>query len=158
MKAFTLVLMNQKQSASCWEKNICSILPARRESNTFPARRRDNNVSQEGRFCLIIAEGRKKKKKKKARVRPINYIINFYINYCALLLNFTLLYVSQEGSVLRTDIPKNNCRWLLSMNPEDSAIGSDVSGKVYLHQKSHSGFEVYPDTEFSPLDFGFVFF
>ena len=44
------------------------------------------------------------------------------------------------------------------MNPEDSGIGSDVSGKVYLHQKSHSGFEVYPDTEFSPLDFGFVFF
>ena len=114
MKAFTLVLMNQEQSASCWEKNICSILPARRESNTFPARRRDNNVSQQGRFRLIIAEGRKKK----ARVRPINYIINFYIKSCALLLNFTLFYVSQEGSVLRTYISKNSCRWLLLMNPE----------------------------------------
>ena len=96
------------------KKYICPILPARRESNTFPARRRDNDVSQQGRFRLIIAEGRKKK----ARVRPINYIINFYIKSCALLLNFTLFYVSQEGSVLRRDISKNSCRWLLLMNPE----------------------------------------
>ena len=43
------------------------------------------------------------------------------------------------------------------MNPEDSAIGSDVSGKVYLHQKSHSGFEV-SGYRVLTFDFGFVFF
>ena len=100
-------------------KYICSILPARRESDTFPARReRQEFFPLEGLtlVCLAKKEGVKKKRKKENFPGKAEaFGIDGYYSIWPLLVSFSLFYVSQEESVFRTDISKNSCRWLLSL-------------------------------------------
>ena len=108
-------------------KYVCSIwLPARGECDTFPAKER-----QEGAARIFpgrnVAWLKKEGAKREAHDRPHtakderkfprkSRNENFFINFC----NFYFFYeMSREftfprkKAVLRTDISKNTCRWLL---------------------------------------------
>ena len=81
-------------------ENICSTLPARRESDTFPARRGWQKFFPGRTF---LPGWKKRGRKKKGPCSAAH----------GRRRDFTLFYVCQEESVFRTDISKNSCRWLL---------------------------------------------
>ena len=122
-------------------KNISSILPARRESDTFPARRGrqeffpgktfsptpgggNKNFSQKLSFCLTKKKGEGEKRstwsaahggrrKKISQEKQKREIFIKLLQFLPRLLNFMLIYVSHEESVPGTNISKNSRRWLL---------------------------------------------
>ena len=104
---------------------MCSILPARRESNT-------SQPLQEGVMIIfhrkdIFAWPKKRGVEEKAMIGRMRWktkanfpgkaeaVTNLELKYILFTsLSYALFYVSQEGSVLRADISQNSCRWLLS--------------------------------------------
>ena len=127
------------------ENNICSILPAVGESPTlFQQGGSNKNFSQEGRFYLV----KRTRGWKKAHDRPhtaqeerqfprksrndnsrIN-VYNIYYIYSYIIL-YSILCLP-GGNVLRTDISKNSCHWLLS-----TFCHSDNNVSVVYHLSMH---------------------
>ena len=90
------VFVAEEHLTSCWEKiYVLFSQPGESSADTFSARRGRHEFFP-GRFCLTKKDGA---------------LITFIILYLSYYLS--LFYVCQEECVLRADISKNSCRWLL---------------------------------------------